>query len=131
MTITEDMEEFGKVCVEMPFIQAKIHSDYDSAESIADSDLEDGELPNMLASPLYLHGRRENFDSSRRPTASGKPEAQVTQERGASAQRTQVDHSRRESLMSSSPQDSRASKRPDAVFSSRCNELGLLFFKIC
>ena len=66
----------------------------------------------MLASPLYFHGRGENVDSSRRPTASGKSEAEVTQKRGASAQRTLADHSRRESLMSSSSQDPRASGRP-------------------
>ena len=55
--ITEDADETGKVGVEMPHVQSKIHSDHDSAESIADSDLEDGELQKMLASPLYVHGR--------------------------------------------------------------------------
>ena len=34
-----------------------MHSDYDSAESIADSDFEDGELRKMVASPLYIRGR--------------------------------------------------------------------------
>ena len=53
-SITEDMDEFGKVGAEMPNLQSKMDSDYDSAESIADSDLEDGELRKMLASPLYL-----------------------------------------------------------------------------
>ena len=38
------MDEFGKVGAEMSYIQSQMHSDYDSAESIADSDLEDGEL---------------------------------------------------------------------------------------
>ena len=89
----------------MSYIQSKIHSDYDSAESIADSDLEDGELRKMLASPLYTRERGENSDSSRRPRASEKAEAVVLQKRGASAQRTQADHSRRESLMSSSSQE--------------------------
>ena len=37
--ITEDMDEFGKVGPEMSYIQSQTHSDYDSAESIADSDL--------------------------------------------------------------------------------------------
>ena len=95
---------------------------YDSGESIADSDLEDGELREMLASPLYIRERGENFDSSRRPKASGKPEAEVIQKRGASAHCTQAGHSRRESLMSSSSQDPRASGRPDAVFSSSSSE---------
>ena len=99
-------------------------SDYDSAESIADSDLEDGELRKMLASPLKIREREENSDSSRRPTASGKPEAVIIQKRGASAQRTQADHSRRESLMSSSSQEPRASGKPDVMFSSRSNEPG-------
>ena len=45
------------------------------AESIANSDLEHGELRKMLASPLYVFGRRENYGSSQRPIVSGKPEA--------------------------------------------------------
>ena len=85
----------------MPFVQSKIHSDCDSAESIADSDLEDGELRKMLASPLHVQymGEEKNCGSSQNRTASGKPEAKVIQKRGASARRTQADHSRRESLM--------------------------------
>ena len=43
----------------MPCVQSRIHSDYDSAESIADSDLEEGELRKMLASPLSAYGRGE------------------------------------------------------------------------
>ena len=56
--ITEDTEETGKFGVDVPYVQARTHSDYDSAESTADSDLEDGELRKMLASPLYVHGAR-------------------------------------------------------------------------
>ena len=74
------MDEFGKVGVKMSYIQLQMHSDFDSAESIADSDLEDGELRKMLASPLYVHGRGDH-ESFRRPTASGKPEAVITQKR--------------------------------------------------
>ena len=48
--ITEEMDEFGKVGVEMSYIQSKTHSDCDSAESTADTDLEDGELRIMLVS---------------------------------------------------------------------------------
>ena len=40
--ITEDTEETGKVGADMAYVQSRIHSNYDSAESIADSDLEDG-----------------------------------------------------------------------------------------
>ena len=47
--------------------------------------------------------------------------------RGAIAQRTQADHSRREFLMSSSSQEPRVSGKPDAVFPSRSNEQGNLF----
>ena len=93
--ITEDTEETGQFCVDMPYVQSRIHSNYDSAESIADSDLEDGELRKILVSPLYAHGRGENYGSSHKPTASGKPEAKTRQKRVASAQRTQADHSRR------------------------------------
>ena len=64
-------------------------------------------------------GRGENYGSSHRPTASGKPEAKKMQKRGASAQRTQADHSGRESLKSNSSQEPQASGKPDAVFSSR------------
>ena len=34
--IAEDKGEFGKVGIEMSNIQSPVHSDYDSAESIAD-----------------------------------------------------------------------------------------------
>ena len=51
----------------------------------------------------YSQGRRD-CKSSRTPTASGKPAAMI-QERRASVKRVQTDHSRRESLMSSSSQE--------------------------
>ena len=50
--IIEDVHEFGKVGAEMSFLQSQMHSDNDSVESIADSDLEDGELRKMQLSPL-------------------------------------------------------------------------------
>ena len=43
-SFTEDLDEFGKVGAETSYLQSQMHSDYDSAESTADSDLEDGEL---------------------------------------------------------------------------------------
>ena len=48
----------------------------------------------------------------------------MIQERGASAKRTQADHSRRESLMSSSSQEPRASGKPAAMFLSGSQESG-------
>ena len=48
----------------------------------------------------------------------------MMQKRGASAQRTRADHSRRESLKSDSSQEPRASGKPDALFSSRSDEPG-------
>ena len=36
---TEDVEELRKVGADVSYFQSQIHSDYDSAESIADSDL--------------------------------------------------------------------------------------------
>ena len=84
--ITEDTEETGKIGDDMP----RIHSDYDAAETIAPSDLEDGELRKMLASPLCVCVRGENYGSSPKPTASGKPEAKIIPKREASAQRTQA-----------------------------------------
>ena len=59
--ITEDVKEFGEIGTaglldskisETSYFQSKMHFD-DSVESIADSDLEDGELQKMLTSPLY------------------------------------------------------------------------------
>ena len=82
--IAEDMEGFGKVGAEMSYIQSQVRSDYDSAKSIADSDLVDGELRKMLASPQFMQGRG-SCKSSRFPTAQGKPAA-LLQERGASAE---------------------------------------------
>ena len=72
---TEDMDEFGKVGADTSYLRSQMHHDYDSAESIADSDLEDGELRKMMASPLYLQSR-ENYESSRMPSAPGKPAAE-------------------------------------------------------
>ena len=74
--------------------QSQMHSDDDPAESIVGSDLEDGQLRKMLASPLYIQGKEENSEPSRAPEASGKPEAMEMQERGASAQRTQEERAR-------------------------------------
>ena len=59
--------------------QSLIHSDYDSAESIGDLDVEDEQSRKMQASPLYDHGREGHFDSSPKPRASGKPDAMVVQ----------------------------------------------------
>ena len=64
----------------------------------------------MLASPLYVQG-----NSSRIPTAPVKLSATI-QEREVSAKRTQAD--RRESLMSSSSQEPRASGKSAAMSSS-------------
>ena len=121
--LTDDMDEFGKVGAETSYLQSQMHSDYDSAESIADSDLEDGELRKMLSSPLYMQSR-EDCESSRIPIALGKPAA-VLQERGASAKRTQADL--REGLMSSSSQEASARAKPAATLSLESEETGNQF----
>ena len=65
--ITKDMDDFGKNIVEsLSYNQSLIHSAYDSAESIADSDLEDEQLRKMLASPLYIQKRDRDFHYSRK-----------------------------------------------------------------
>ena len=99
-SLTGDMEEFRKVGADVSYFQSQMHSEYDSAESIADSDLEDGELRKMLASPLYLQNR-EDHESSRIPIATAKLCA-LLQKRGASAKRAQADL--RKGLLSSSSQ---------------------------
>ena len=53
-SLTRDMEEFRKVGADVSYFQSKMHSEKDSAESIADSDLECGELRTILVSPLYF-----------------------------------------------------------------------------
>ena len=83
------------------FHQSIIASTQDSAESIAtlpESDFDDEQLRALLASPLYL------------------------QERGASPERSQVYHSERENLMSSSSQDPTSTGKLVAVFSSQRNQ---------
>ena len=76
----------------------------DSVESIAGSDLEDGELQKMLTSPLYAQ------------KASGRPDAMVMQEREVSAQYTQAD--RKDSLRSHSSEGQKALEKPNSLFSS-------------
>ena len=76
----------------------------DSVESVADSDLEDGELQKMLTSPLYVQ------------KASGKPVAMVVQEREVSAQYTRAE--RKQSLTSRSSEGQKPLEEPNALFSS-------------
>ena len=71
-------------------------------ESIADSDLEDGELQRMPTSPLYAQ------------KTSRKPDAMVVQGREVSAQYTQAKG--KESLRSSEVQ--KVLEKPEALFSS-------------
>ena len=73
-SIIEDMDESGKVGAEMSYLQSQMHSDYDAAESTADSDLEDRERRKMLASPLFTQSR-EDCESYRMPIAPEKPAA--------------------------------------------------------
>ena len=79
-SITEVVDEFGKVGAETSYLQSQMHSDYDSAEIIADSDLGDGELRKMLDSPLKMQCR-EDCGSSRMPLAPGKPACNDTGQR--------------------------------------------------
>ena len=58
--ITDDTEETELFGADMPYVQSRMHSDYDSVESNADSNLEDGELRKMLASPLNVRGRGDS-----------------------------------------------------------------------
>ena len=62
------------------------------------------------------------------PQLQGNQKHIKTEER-SKCKRTQTDHSRRESLMSSSSQEPRASGKPNALFSSRSDELGNQFEK--
>ena len=93
---------------ETSYIQSQMHFD-DSVESLADSDLEDGEVKKMRTSPLYIQ------------KASVKHVAMVMQERVVSAQYTQAD--RKESVRSHSSEGQKASGKPDALFSSEQGNL--------
>ena len=58
-SLTEYMEEFRKVGADVSYFQSLMHSEYDSAESIADSDLEDGELrKNAGFTTVFAESRR-------------------------------------------------------------------------
>ena len=81
----------------MSHVQSQMHFD-ESMESIADSDLEVGDLQKLLASPLNAH------------RASGKPDATVVPEREVSAQAFH------------SSEDHRASWKPAALFSPKRND---------
>ena len=70
--LDHEMAEMSHV-EKMSYLQSQMHFD-ESMESIADSDLEDGELQKLLTSPLYAQ------------RASGKPDAMVVQERKLIAQ---------------------------------------------
>ena len=80
----------------------------DSAESIADSDLDDGELQKKLTSPLYAQ------------KASGKPDALVVQEREVIAQFAPAG---KECLRSHSSEGQKPSAKPGASFSSEQGNL--------
>ena len=86
---------------ETSYFQSHMHFD-DSVESIADSDLEDGELQKMLISPLHAQ------------KASGKPDAMVVQEREVSAQFAQP--VRKVSLRSRSSEGQKALVNPMHCF---------------
>ena len=109
----DDIEEIG--VKPLSYSESLIHSAYDIATP-PDSNLEDEQLRQMLASPLYKRKREENegqarayhsereslmLHSSRNPEVSGKPDAECVQKREANAQRTQAYHSKREGLMTS------------------------------
>ena len=119
-SLTEDTDEFGNVGAETSYLQSQMHSDYDPAESIADSDLEDGEQRQILASPMYMQSR-EDYESSRMPIAPGKF-APLLRERGASAKRTQANF--RKGLISCSSQEPVAPEKLPALLSFGCEKPG-------
>ena len=91
--LDHEMAEMSPV-EKMSYLQSQMHFD-ESFESVADSDLEDGELQKLLTSPL--HAQR----------ASGKPDAMVVQERERESS-AQTSHS--------------SEDRPAALFSPKRNE---------
>ena len=111
--IPEETEEFAKFgtagvpdskLLETSCIQSQMHFD-DSVESIADSDIEDGELQEMLTSPLYAQ------------KASGKLDAMVMQERERGKCTIHSSRSKGK-LRSHSSEGQKALGEPDALFST-------------
>ena len=115
------MEDFRKVGFDVSYFQSPTHSEYDSAENIADSDLEDGELRKMLVQNREYLKNREDYEPSRMQIETGKPAA-LLQERGASAQSAQADL--RKGLMCSSSQEPSAPVKLAALFSFGNEEPG-------
>ena len=113
--ITKEVKELGEIgTAGLPdskiseTFQSHMHID-DSAESIADSDLEDSVLQKMLTSSLYAQ------------KASGKPDALVMQEREISAQFTQTN--RKKSSRSHASEGQKVLGTPNALFSSEQGNL--------
>ena len=100
--LDHEMAEMSPV-EKMSYLQSQMHFD-ESMESIADSDLEDGELQKMITPPL----------------SSGNPNALVVQEREVSAQLTQAG---KESLRSHSSEGQKALGKSNALFSSEQGNL--------
>ena len=82
--ITEDTKETEQFGVNMPHVQSRIHSDYDSAESIANSDILKMENYEKCWPHRCMHmGEEKIMGSLHRPKDSGEPEAKKnTEERG-------------------------------------------------
>ena len=93
---------------ETSYFQSQMHFD-DSVDSIADSDLEDGELQKNAISPLYAQ------------KASRKPDVMVVQEREVRAQFSQADQ--KKNLKSHSSQNQKTLVKPNALFSTEQGNL--------
>ena len=120
-SLTGDMEEFGKVGVGVSYFQSQMHSEYDSAESIGDSDLEDGKLQRLLTSPQYLQNR-EDYESSSNANRNRETCCIVTGERSNCKKNAHADLWK--GLMSSSSQEPSAPGKPAALFSFGHEEPG-------
>ena len=103
-SVVEEMKEFGQIQAQslldhemaemspvekMSYLQSQMHFD-ESMESIADSNLEDGELHTLLTSPLVQERAvsAQTSHSSGDHRASGKPAALFSPKRNE--QRTQM-----------------------------------------
>ena len=122
---TEEVKEFGEfgnpVSIDSKFSEASIFQSHmhfdDSVESIADSDLEDGELQKMLTSPLYAQkaSAKQELHVESHSKCIGEPQRQTEEQRLAlqdaqygfvESRRPQV-RQRRSSPKYSNPKDAR------------------------
>ena len=120
-TLTGDLDGFGKVGADTSYPQSQMHSDYDSVESIADSDLEGGELwENVGFTTVFAESRRLWILSNANRNRWNLLQCHRREERVQKSAHADL----WKGLMSSSSQEPSAPVNPFALFSIGSEEPG-------